>query len=115
MARSSSNSFAVQITPGTPPPAGVSPDGTTLNINSLAGATITDGTLAVWTKQLQTNGTAAQIGVAQNGVRRANSIDFLTIKAGLVYQKDTLAGTTGTGWERWDEAAKQWIEVPPLP
>src|SRR5258706_4250461 len=76
----SSNIFSVAVQ--APPPArAFSPDGTTLDINSPAGFSITDKSLATWTKQSQTNGTPAQIGVARNGVRVANSVDLLTIKA----------------------------------
>ena len=97
-----SNLFAVAVEAPPSPPA-FSPDGTTLDVNSPAGAQIIDLARATWTKQSQTSGTPAQIGVARNGVRVANSIDLLTIKAGIVYQKDFLSGS---GWMVWNNG---WV------
>ena len=91
-------------------PSAFSPDGTTLDINSPPSFSITDKSLATWTKQSQTNGTSAQIGVARNGVRVANSVDLVTIKAGEIYNKDTLAGfTPGQEWEKWVGPPTNWL------
>src|SRR5882762_6145311 len=108
----SSNIFSVAVQAPPPAPA-FSPDGTTLDINSPAGFSITDKSLATWTKQSQTNGTSAQIGVARNGVRVANSVDLVTIKAGEIYNKDTLAGfSPGQEWEKYVNGAWQTSLAP---
>jgi hypothetical protein len=83
--------------PTPPPPSGASPDGTKMP----PAALIVDATGDKWTVSASGN----QFAVFRNATQVANSVDFLTIKGGVIYQSDFLSGT---GWSRWSGSA--WID-----
>lgn len=88
-----SNAFSVSVPPQ---PTGESPDGSRIDINT--SGTVTDSTGAKWTPMPQINGAAGQIGLARNGVRVAQSIDFLLYKGRVIYNQDF---ASGSGYEKW--------------
>lgn len=96
--KSSSNLFTVQIQ-APPPPVSVSPEGTKIP----PATSIVDNQNATWTQIAPVQDSAfvaGQIGIARNGVRQGNAVNFIILKGGVVYQSDT-DGTfkwTGTGW-----------------
>jgi hypothetical protein len=83
-----------------PAPVVAAPTTTTSDATKMPPASvILDATGAQWTTLPQLNGRADQVGIARNGVRVSDSVDYLTIKGGVVYQFD--AGCeqwTGTAW-----------------
>jgi hypothetical protein len=93
------------VTP--PPAAGVSPDGTKMP----PASELIDGEGAKWTTVPQTGGLASQVGCRRNGAAvNCNSVDFLTIKAGVIYQSDF---GSGAGWSRWSGgSAGSWVASP---
>ena len=91
----------VDSTPQPPPvivptPSSASPDGTKIP----PAPSITDASGAVWTALPQVSGSATQIGAARNGARVANSVDYLTIRGGIVFNFDPpdCSQWNGSGW-----------------
>jgi len=89
-------------------PTGTSPDGTKMPPASV----IVDASGAMWTTLPAQNGVQGQVGIARNGVRVLDSIDFLTIQGGVVLQSDVL---TGSGCERWTESGWNLISAAACP
>ena len=79
----------------------VSPNGTKMP----PSVEIIDAESARWTLGGQTG---AQFAVLRNGVQVAFSVDFVTIKDGVVYQSDF---GSGSGWSRWGGSA--WVASGP--
>ena len=67
---------------------------------------IVDNEGAKWTRLPPIEGPPSQIGVARNGVRVANAVDYMWLLHGVVWSKDLLSGA---GCQRWSGA---WIPVP---
>lgn len=61
-------------------------------------AQILDG-IATWTPAPQIGGLASQIGLLRNGVRVANSVDFLLWTGTTIYLSDF---GSGSGWQKWN-------------
>jgi hypothetical protein len=60
---------------------------------------LVDAVGARWTLLPLVGGVPGQVGGARNGVRAFNSVEFATIKGGVVYLSDFLSGT---GWDVWN-------------
>jgi hypothetical protein len=90
--------------PPVTPPAVASPDGTRMP----PATELIDGEGAKWTTSPQTGGVASQVGCRRNGAAvNCNSVDFLTIKGGVIYQSDF---GSGSGWSRWSGGV--WVASP---
>lgn len=82
------------VLPPPPPPPTTSPAGTKMP----PATQILDG-IATWTPAPQTGGLASQIGLLRNGVRMANSVDFLLWTGTTIYLSDF---GSGSGWQKWN-------------
>lgn len=80
-----------------PPPPSFTADCTKMP----PAAQLVDKGGAVWTLLPRIGGIAGQTGAARNGVRVMNSVDFVTIKGGTVWDQDF---GSGSGWEFWTGA-----------
>lgn len=94
---------ATTLTPLPPPPP---PPAFTAPGTKMPPATkIIDKDGATWTLMPLVGGVAGQTGAARNGVRKSNSVEFVTIdKTGVVWQSDF---KSGAGWDRWNGA--DWV------
>lgn len=84
-----------------PPPSTFTAPGTQMP----PATKIVDKDGAAWTLMPLVGGVAGQTGAARNGVRKSNSVEYLTIdKTGVVWQSDF---KSGLGWDRWNGTA--WV------
>lgn len=91
--------------PPPPPPSTVSAPGTLMP----PAPKIVDKDGATWTLLPLIGGVAGQTGVARDGDRKSQSVEFVTIdKNGVVWQSDF---KSGNGWDMWSGGATgKWIE-----
>lgn len=94
----SNTATATVLVPPPPPPP--PPAFTTPGTKMPPATKIVDKDGATWTLMPLVGGVAGQTGAARNGVRKSNSVEFVTIdKTGVVWQSDF---KSGAGWDRWN-------------